>query len=119
EEILKSVHYTTDDHGTWCATSCVVRIEDSSEHSFTELLPHECVILPKMLSFKVSHPFSGQSVTVKQTQLPLLPAFCITDYKSQGRMMPKVILNNESAFSIQSTYDITCYMKGQLGFQPG
>ncbi|KAF8344257.1 uncharacterized protein EI90DRAFT_2831495, partial [Cantharellus anzutake] len=37
-------------------------------------------------------------------QLPLLPAFCITDYKSQGRTMPKVILDIESARSIQSAY---------------
>ncbi|KAF8325383.1 uncharacterized protein EI90DRAFT_2820261, partial [Cantharellus anzutake] len=37
-------------------------------------------------------------------QLPLLPAFCITDYKSQGKTLPKVILDLESARSIQSAY---------------
>ncbi|KAF8336600.1 uncharacterized protein EI90DRAFT_2912087 [Cantharellus anzutake] len=39
-----------------------------------------------------------------RSQLPLLPAFCITDYKSQGKTLPKVILDLESAHSIQSAY---------------
>ncbi|KAF8321872.1 uncharacterized protein EI90DRAFT_2938265 [Cantharellus anzutake] len=43
-------------------------------------------------------------MSVRRSQLPLLPAFAITDYKAQGRTLPKVIIDLESARSIQSAY---------------
>ncbi|KAF8327014.1 uncharacterized protein EI90DRAFT_2857748, partial [Cantharellus anzutake] len=37
-------------------------------------------------------------------QLPLLPAFALTDYKAQGRSVPNVIVDLESARSCQLAY---------------
>ncbi|KAF8328582.1 uncharacterized protein EI90DRAFT_2883210, partial [Cantharellus anzutake] len=104
EGTVQSVCYTMNDNGQHMATSCVVRIEDSCADPFTDLPPHDCVILPKKVTMKVSHPCSGEMTSVRRSQLPLLPAFCITDYKSQGRTLPKVIIDLESARSIQSAY---------------
>ncbi|KAF8530622.1 hypothetical protein JB92DRAFT_2694675 [Gautieria morchelliformis] len=47
-------------------------------------------------------------------QLPILPVFAMTDYKAQGRTLPKVILDIEHSKTLQSAYVMvshsTCLM---------
>ena len=41
---------------------------------------------------------------MSRTQLPLLPAYCYTDYKSQGRSLEKAIVDPLTAQSLQGLY---------------
>ena len=43
-------------------------------------------------------------MTIRRTQLPLVPAYAYTDYKSQGRTLDKAIVDLASASSLQSIY---------------
>lgn len=47
---------------------------------------------------------SQRSLTVNRTQLPLLPAYSFTDYKSQARTLKHVVLDVASAASLESAY---------------
>ncbi|KAF8336599.1 uncharacterized protein EI90DRAFT_2912163, partial [Cantharellus anzutake] len=67
EGIVQSVRYTVDEDGVRTATSCIVNIENSCPEPFTDLTPHQCVILPKSINIKVTHPFSGETVRVKRS----------------------------------------------------
>ncbi|KAF8327969.1 uncharacterized protein EI90DRAFT_2838501, partial [Cantharellus anzutake] len=55
--VVESVCYITDDMGRRSATSCVVTIPDSSDVPFTNLPPHQSVILPKSIPIKIKHHF--------------------------------------------------------------
>ena len=46
----------------------------------------------------------GTSITVSRLQLPLLPAYSYTDYKSQGRSLNEAIVDPASASSLQGLY---------------
>ena len=46
----------------------------------------------------------AQKVRVSRTQLPLLPAYCYTDYKSQGRSLDKAVVDPLTAQSLQGLY---------------
>jgi len=41
---------------------------------------------------------------IKRVQVPLLPAFTFTDYKSQGRTLEHVVVDLTAACSLQSVY---------------
>ena len=46
----------------------------------------------------------GSSVTVKRLQVPLLPSYSYTDYKSQGRSLNEAIIDPASASTLQGLY---------------
>ena len=63
-------------------------------------------IFPELTSFVWSRRVNGEidKVSVSRLQLPLLPAYAYTDYKSQGRSLDHVIVDPESAASLQGVY---------------
>ncbi|OSD02446.1 hypothetical protein PYCCODRAFT_1367413, partial [Trametes coccinea BRFM310] len=65
-------------------------------------------IFPKSKSFKVKTVKAdgkcGPKRSVARTQLPLIPAYAYTDYKSQGKSLTHAIVDLESAQSLQGMY---------------
>ncbi|KAJ7656087.1 hypothetical protein DFH06DRAFT_899129, partial [Mycena polygramma] len=47
---------------------------------------------------------TGESFSICREQLPLLPAYAYTDYKSQGRSLKWVIVDLNGCHSLQSVY---------------
>ncbi len=63
-------------------------------------------IFPESVSFKVQMNVNGKALkrSVSRTQLPLLPAYAYTDYKSQGKSLTRAIVDLDSAMSLQGVY---------------
>ena len=56
-----------------------------------------------------------QQHTVSRIQLPLLPAYAYTDYKSQGRSLDAAIVDPSSAFSLQGVYVMLSRVRSMSG----
>jgi len=104
EGILKSVRYMVDKEGRRHATSAVVTVTKSSGQQLPNLPPYDVVVLQETISFTIKHPESGRAITFKRKQLPLLPAFALTDYKAQGKTLSRVIIDLQSCKRISSVY---------------
>ena len=56
-----------------------------------------------------------QQHTVSRVQLPLLPAYAYTDYKSQGRSLDAAVVDPSSAFSLQGVYVMLSRVRSMSG----
>ena len=54
-------------------------------------------------------------MTVSHLQVPLIPGYAYTDYKSQGRSLDKAIVNLLSARSMQGRYVMLSQVKSIKG----
>ncbi|OJT07430.1 ATP-dependent DNA helicase PIF1 [Trametes pubescens] len=63
-------------------------------------------IFPESSSFKCTISVGGKKApkTVSRLQLPLVPAYAYTDYKSQGKSLTRAIVDLASAHSLQGVY---------------
>ena len=63
-------------------------------------------IFPEVVKFEVKVVSNGafDAKHVSRYQLPLLPAYAYTDYKSQGKSLSRAIVDIESAHSLQGVY---------------
>ncbi len=63
-------------------------------------------IFPENVRFKCRMSVGGKTVMkwVSRRQLPLLPAYAYTDYKSQGKSLDYAIVDLQSALSLQGAY---------------
>lgn len=61
------------------------------------------LILPSTVNFCFTDSVSN-SFMIKHIQVPLLPAFALTDYKVQGRFLKRIIVDLSCACSLQSVY---------------
>ena len=63
-------------------------------------------IFPECTSFpwNKTKQRDGPKTTVSRLQLPLLPSYAYTDYKSQGRSLDAAIVDPASSMSLQGTY---------------
>ncbi|OSC96122.1 hypothetical protein PYCCODRAFT_1379688, partial [Trametes coccinea BRFM310] len=63
-------------------------------------------VFPEPTRFRCVMSLGGRSMvkTVVRHQLPLIPAYAFTDYKSQGRSLTKAIVDIESARTLQGVY---------------
>ncbi|KAH9855861.1 hypothetical protein C2E23DRAFT_704920, partial [Lenzites betulinus] len=63
-------------------------------------------IFPENTRFKCTVSVGGKKAvkTVTRRQLPIIPAYAYTDYKSQGKSLTKAIVDIESAKSLQGIY---------------
>lgn len=63
-------------------------------------------IFPETSYFKYVVNVNGEEVpkSVTRQQLPLVPAYAYTDYKSQGKSLTHAIVDLESAYSLQGVY---------------
>ena len=62
-----------------------------------------------------SNPDGVEVVRVTRMQLPLLPAYCFTDYKAQGRSLEYAILDLKSVKSVQGAYVMLSRVKNVRG----
>lgn len=104
------IRYTIE-HGHRRAVVAYIHIPGSG--SVADSLPDDVVpIFPQRFRFKWKFKLrasDGESIThtsirVVRSQLPILPAYAYTDYKSQGRSLDYAIVDLASANSIQGVY---------------
>ncbi len=106
EGVIESIRYkqdTTD--GRRYAAVAYVKIPGAGvvdESLETDVVP----IFPEKVSFRWTVEKGGVTTRqwVRRSQLPLLPAYAYTDYKSQGRSLDTAIVDLESAQSLQGVY---------------
>jgi hypothetical protein len=98
---LVEVKYSEDARGRRYARCAYVHVNGCGLQS--PGLPKNVVpILPVRTSFVYQGRF--KSYTISREQLPILPAYSYTDYKSQGRTLPVAIVDIESGFTLQNVY---------------
>lgn len=98
---LKSVRYRLDDQGNRHAISC---IPDTSPGIVEGLPDHHIVALEDTVSINFKDHYTKESVTVKRTQLPLLPAFAMTAHKAQGKTLSHTVVDLRDCSGTESPY---------------
>ncbi|KAG1798683.1 hypothetical protein EV424DRAFT_1275419, partial [Suillus variegatus] len=99
--ILKSITYEEDENQYRYPVCALVEIKDSTL-MVSGLKDGIVPILPVSNSF--SFPTGEKTVSVRRTQLPILPGWAFTDFKVQGSYLPKVIVDLTGTRSLQSIY---------------
>jgi ATP-dependent exoDNAse (exonuclease V) alpha subunit len=87
---LRSVRYRVDRDGNRHAISCIVEAPDTSAGIVPGLPDTDC--------------YTKDTVTVKRTQLPLLPAFAMTAHKAQGKTLTHTVINLQNCSGTESPY---------------
>ena len=102
---VKRIRYTVDENGVRKLTSCVIEVRDSNETTMPHLQHHEVPVLRDAvdMTFKDRHK-SGGSVTIRRTQVPLVPAFAMTAHRAQGQTLSNVIVDLQSCRGSESPY---------------
>lgn len=116
EGIVQDVMYSSDDVGRRYASVAYVRIKKSG--LFGEGLKEDVVpILPERVYFEYRYTtLVGQEKRrVSRMQLPLVPAYAYTDYKSQGRSLDCVVVDPASARTLQGVYVMLSRVKSLNG----
>lgn len=99
EGIVERISYEVDEEGRRYAKVVYIRVEGAGK--VCEDLPNDIVpIVADVTSFKLG---KGKP-TVSRIQVPLVPAYAYTDYKSQGRSLRRAIVDITSARSSQGIY---------------
>jgi hypothetical protein len=90
---LAQVQYQVGADGKRYAISCIINAPDTLPGIMPELPPHHVAVMRDTVKIKFRHPHSNSTVSIKRTQLPVLPAFSITAHKAQGKTLPACIVN--------------------------
>jgi hypothetical protein len=69
-----------------------------------ELPAHHVVSLRDTVPISFKHPHSKATVSVKRTQLPIVPAFAITAHKAQGKTLAACVVNFTGCRGTESPY---------------
>ena len=103
--IVKRIRYKTDSEGKRFLTSVVVEVPGSNEEAMPHLKPCEVPVLSDSIdvTFQSSRNVHG-NVTIKRTQVPVVPAFAMTAHRSQGQTLTKVIVDLQSCRGSESPY---------------
>ncbi len=104
---VRDIKYTEEDHIRYVSV-LYVEIPGAGRHFGIEdndVIP----IFPVPTTFKwIKSPKTAtrpaQEISVTRMQPPVLPAYVITDYKSQGRSLSTAIVDPDSALSLQGVY---------------
>jgi Helitron helicase-like domain at N-terminus/PIF1-like helicase len=98
EGVVHSVLYDVDDSNRRFAKVCYVHFPGCSIN-LDGFPPDIAPVIPTSSSFddKKQH-------RINRTQLPLLPGYCYTDYKSQGRSLDCAIVDLHRTKSLQGAY---------------
>lgn len=106
EGILLDVDVDVDDNGNEYAKCAYVHVKDSGLH-LDGLPPDVVPIYPSSKSYTYRTGGKGKAAThvsISRLQLPLVPAYAYTDYKSQGRSLDRAIVDIASCRRLQSLY---------------
>ena len=113
EGIVQHVDYGILDNGRRYAKACYVLVEGSGvlvDGHALDVVP----ILPIPHSFTYKSCY-GESFPISRLQLPLVPAYSYTDYKSQGRTLEHAIVDVKSVRSLQGIYVMLSRVKSLAG----
>jgi Helitron helicase-like domain at N-terminus/PIF1-like helicase len=102
EGIIEDVRYRMDTEGRRFGVCAYVRVLGAgliSDELGKDIVP----IMPTSSSFRYTGN-KGEKYSISRSQFPLLPAYSFTDYKSQGRTLPLVLLDLTECRSLQSLY---------------
>lgn len=116
EGTIYKIKYEVDNHGRRHASVVYVHV-DGAGQVCADLDPDIVPIFPEKTYFKCSLKIDGKltTKTVSRSQLPLLPAYVYTDYKSQGRSLQMAIVDIASARSLQGVYVMLSRVKSLDG----
>ena len=101
---LRRIRYTVDNQGRRHVTSCIVHLPDVSGDGMPNLGDKEYPILADTTDIIFKHPWTKKSITIKRTQIPLVPAYAMTAHKAQGQTFSNVILDIQSCQGSESPY---------------
>ena len=104
EGLLKSVRYKEGKNGKKHAVSCIVIITHRLDESLPGLNNDEIVVLRESVDFSIRNPVTKKTMKFTRKQLPILPGYALTDYKSQGRSLDAAIIDLDSSLSLQGAY---------------
>jgi ATP-dependent DNA helicase PIF1 len=100
EGILKKIKYSVDEKGRRYADCAWVEIKHVvNDVEYTKLV----AIVPNSTYFHYTAD-NGLKYSISRRQLPLLPCYAYTDYKSQGRGLSEVIVDLNGCKLLQSVY---------------
>jgi ATP-dependent DNA helicase PIF1 len=102
EGVVQEIMYNIDDQNRRHAKVCLVLVRGCGiklDGYDLDIVP----LFPVSRTFTYTSPFR-EKFSISRSQLPLLPAYSYTDYKSQGRTLPCAIVDLESARSLQGVY---------------
>ncbi|KAI0043926.1 hypothetical protein FA95DRAFT_1497894 [Auriscalpium vulgare] len=112
--IVRDVIFDVDEHGDRVARCAYIEVTGcrlQCEGAPVGVVP----IFPSTRSFAYTLPGTAQRFSISRQQLPLLPAYCYTDYKSQGRSLETVIVDIAGCRSLQSAYVMLSRVKSLKG----
>lgn len=103
--VVKRIRYTADANGKRTLISCVVKVTESNEGTMPHLNSCEVPVLRNIvdLSFRDRHRAKG-TITIRRTQVPIIPAFAMTAHRAQGQTLPSVIVDLQSCQGSESPY---------------
>lgn len=115
EGTIRNVLYELRD-GVPCATVAYVHIPGAGRIS-ADLEEDVVPVFPEKVYFKYAPIINGKKVlkSVTREQLPLVPAYAYTDYKSQGKSLTHAIMDLESACSLQGVYVMLSRVRSMEG----
>ncbi|KAJ3517880.1 hypothetical protein NMY22_g13870 [Coprinellus aureogranulatus] len=97
EGIVEDIRYSTDDAGRRFADAVYVKIERCSIH-VPGLNQGVVPIFPTSISIaQPVHMGSIQARSFRRQQIPVVPSYSYTDYKSQGRTLERAIIDITSS----------------------
>ncbi len=90
---VRKMFYHEDSNGTLILDCCIVHIPSAQTPQMMGLAVNEYPIFSDMVYVHHCGVKSKQSISFKQTQVPLIPAFAMTAHKSQGQTLDKAIID--------------------------
>jgi hypothetical protein len=114
EGMLHSIKYETDEEGNRYLVAPYVHVPGcglAAPGFPADVAP----ILPVRTGFYYRQSRGGASFYISRLQVPLLPSYCYTDYKSQGRSLACAIVDIASARSLQGVYVMLSRVKSLDG----
>lgn len=126
EGTVTGMYYDEDESGRMYLSVVYVHVPGSSIH-IPGLEPGVVPIFPVRSTFEIDIKVGGIKHTkrVSRLQVPLVPAYAYTDFKSQGRTLEVAIVDLASAYSLQGIYVMLSRVKTLDGiavlrwFSPG
>jgi hypothetical protein len=101
---VKQIHYEVSPIGHRVATSVIVTIPEYNGPQMEGLGPRDVAVFPETKQILIFNPTTQKSITIERTQLPLQPAFTMTEYKAQGRTLNNVIIDLAGCSGSQAPY---------------